>query len=287
AYPYVYFFKYPDTFRRPRGIEPEEYGEILLGEIERTLQVDAYGKGFAAIIFEPIQGDGGVLVPPKSFIVGLRKIADEYGIVLIDDEIQTGFGRTGKMFAIEHFGIEPDIIVLGKSLGSGMPISAVIGRREILDSPEPMTYMSTYSPHYLSCIAAMAGIEYIIKNRLHDRAELMGEYLMKRLNELKDGHEIVGDVRGKGLMIGVEIVDDKDSLKPSSKKAQKIIWRAYENGLIMMTFGKYGNVLRIAPPLTIEREEIDKAVEIMEKAISDVEKGKVGDEVLSKMVAWQ
>lgn len=287
AYPYVYFFEYPDTYRCPlKDASPEECGDYYLSELEDVFRKKINGESFAALLFEPIQGDGGVLVPPRNYVEGIRKITREYGIILIDDEIQTGIARTGKLFAIEHYGVEPDIVVLAKALGGGMPISAVIGRAEILDSGMPQSFFATSGAHALSTVAAIATIKYVRENNLDKQAARKGEYLMKRLNELKEKYEIIGDVRGMGLMIGVDIVKNKDSKEPDRKKAIKIIWRAWEKGLIMMTYGKYGNVLRIAPPLVISIEEIDKAVDIIDESIRDVEAGKVDDRVLEVLRAW-
>ncbi|WFO76312.1 aspartate aminotransferase family protein [Desulfurococcaceae archaeon MEX13E-LK6-19] len=288
AYPYVYFFEYPDTYRCPlRDASPEECGEYYLSEIDDVFRKKINGESFAALMFEPVQGDGGVLVPPKNYVEGIRKITREYGIVFIDDEIQTGMGRTGKLFAIEHFGVEPDLIVLGKALGGGMPVSAVVGKAEILDSGTPQSFFATSGAHAVSVAAAIATIKYVQENNLAKRAMELGDYAMKRLNELKEKYEVIGDVRGLGLMLGVDIVKNKDTKEPDRKTAIKIIWRAWEKGLLMMTYGKYGNVLRIAPPLVITREELDKAIDIIDESIRDVLAGKVGDEVLNVLRAWE
>ena len=285
SYPYVYFFDFPDIYRRPINMTEEEYSKCCLEKIENFFE-NIIGSSFAALIIEPIQGDGGVLVPPVSFVKGVYKLTKKYDICFIDDEVQTGMGRTGKMLAIEHFGVEPDLIVLGKALGGGMPISAVIGRAEILDSAIPQTYFMALSPHAISSVAAITTLEYIRKNDLLKRAQQMGDYTMQRLRELSEKYEMIGDVRGLGLMMGVEIVKDKNKKEPDRKKAIKIIWRAWEKGLIMTTYGKYGSVLRIAPPLVIEREEIDKAIDIIDDSIQDVISGKVRDEIFNVMKPW-
>lgn len=287
AYPYVHFFEFPDVYRRPSNMSEEEYGELCLERIESFFETIVPGDAFAALIFEPIQGDGGVLVPPVNFVRGLYKLAKSYGICFIDDEVQTGLGRTGKMLAIEHFDVEPDLVVLGKALGGGMPISATIGRKEILDSAPPQTFFMALSPHALSSLAAIAVLEFIKAENLVDKARKKGEYIMRRLRELKEEYEIVGDVRGLGLMIGIEIVKDKMKKEPDKRKAVKIAWRAWENGLLMTTYGKYGNVLRIAPPLVIEKEEIDKAMEVLDASIKDVLSGKVSDEIFHLMKPWE
>ncbi|MGC8982531.1 MAG: aspartate aminotransferase family protein [Desulfurococcaceae archaeon] len=284
----VYFVDYPDTYRCKYGVDdPELCGEYYLSELEDVMRKVNAKEAIAALIIEPIQGDGGVLVPPKNYIAGVRKLTLEHGVVLVDDEVQTGIGRTGAMFAIEHFGVEPDLLVTAKALGGGMPISAVVGRAEIMDAAPPQSFFATSAAHALSCVAAIETIKYVLENKLIERARQLGEYAMKRLKELVDKYEVVGDVRGLGLMIGVDIVGDKKTKKPDRKTALKIIWRAYEKGLIMMTYGKHGNVLRIAPPLTIPKEDLDAALDIIEESVKDALEGRVPDEVVERMVAWK
>ncbi len=287
ALPNVYFFQYPDTYRCPFNLSEEECGEYYLSLIEDFFKSTIAGESFAIFLAEPIQGDAGVLVPPKNFMRGLRKLTKEYGIIFADDEIQAGMARTGKMFAIEHFNVEPDLIIVGKAVGGGMPVSAVVGREEILDSALPQTYFSSYAAHALSLRAAIATIEYILREKLAERAEKLGNHAKKRFNELKEKYEIVGDVRGLGLLLGVEIVKKKETKEPDRTSALKIIWRCWEKGLLMMTYGKYGNVLRIAPPLVISKEELDKAIDIIEESIKDVIAGKVTDEIVKYLRAWE
>ncbi|MEM0378062.1 MAG: aspartate aminotransferase family protein [Thermosphaera sp.] len=283
----VYFLEFPDTYRCVNNIDdPEQCGEEYLSMAESFFKRYA-GESFAALIIEPIQGDGGVLVPPENFMRGIRKITEEHGIVLIDDEVQTGMGRTGRLFAIEHFNVEPDLVVLGKALGGGMPVSAVVGRREIVESAPPQSFFATSAAHASSVAGAIAAVKYVLRNKLDEAAREKGKYLLKRLNELKDRYEVVGDVRGLGLMLGVDIVKDKKSKQPDRTLSLKIIWRAWEKGLIMMTYGKYGNVLRIAPPLTIPYEDLDRAVEIIDESIKEALEGKVPDEVVNYMTAWK
>ncbi|MEM4718061.1 MAG: aspartate aminotransferase family protein [Desulfurococcaceae archaeon] len=284
----TYFIEYPDTYRCKYGVDdPELCGEYYLSEIDNLFRKINAKECVAALITEPVQGDGGVLVPPKSYMIGVRKLTQENQVILIDDEVQTGMARTGKIFAIEHFGIEPDLVVMGKALGAGMPISAVVGRAEILDSAPPQTYFATSAAHALSCVAALKNIDFILENNLADRARRLGEYATKRLSELRERFELIGDIRGLGLMIGVDIVKNKRTKEPDRVSALKIIWRSYEKGLIMMTYGKYGNVLRIAPPLTIPEEDLDKGIDIIEDAVKDVLGGKVPDKVVEQMIAWK
>lgn len=284
----VYFVEYPDTYRCRFNIDdPELCGEYYLSELEDYFREISADRNIAALIIEPIQGDGGVLVPPRRYMNGVRKLTSEYGVLLVDDEIQTGMGRTGRLFAIEYFNIEPDLLTIAKALGAGMPISAVVGRADVLDSPPPQSFFTTSSAHVLSCIAAIKNIEYILNNNLVERARLLGEYASRRLRELSERYEIIGDVRGLGLMIGVDVVRDKKTKTPDRSTALKIIWRTWEKGLIMMTYGKHGNVLRIAPPLTIPREDLDRGIDIIEEAVRDVLEGKIPDKVVEYMTAWK
>jgi len=282
----VYFTEYPDTYRCGGIDDPVECGEHHLSELDKLLKKIS-GYSVAALLFEPIQGDGGVLVPPRNYVEGVRRITREYGIVFIDDEVQTGMGRTGRLWAIEHFNVEPDLLVAGKALGGGMPVSAVIGRADILDSAPPQTYFATSAAHAASVAGALAAVKYVLENKLYDRASKLGDLATKRLEEMKERYEVIGDVRGLGLMIGVDVVKDKKTKEPDRKTALKIIWRAWEKGLIMMTYGKYGNVLRIAPPLTIPEDDLERGLEIIEESVKDVLNGKVPDEVLKYMAAWE
>jgi 4-aminobutyrate aminotransferase len=168
-----------------------------------------------------------------------------------------------------------------------MPVSAVIGRADILDSAPPQTYFATSAAHAASVAGALAAVKYVLENKLYDRASKLGSLATKRLEEMKERYEVIGDVRGLGLMIGVDVVKDKKTKEPDRKTALKIIWRAWEKGLIMMTYGKYGNVLRIAPPLTIPEDDLERGLEIIEESVKDVLNGKVPDEVLKYMAAWE
>ena len=223
----------------------------------------------AAIVFEPIAGEGGYVVPPPEFFPKLRKLADKYGILLIDDEVQAGMGRTGKWFAIEHWKTEPDIILIAKAIASGLPLSAVVGRKEIMDLP-PGSHASTFGGNPVSCAAALATIEVIEEEKLLENATKVGNEIMKWFNEEMEKREIIGDVRGKGLMIGVEIVENKETCLPSPKLTQEIIKRVFKRGVLLISAGT--SVLRIAPPLVITLEAAEKAVQIIIDVIREVEK---------------
>ncbi|HII61512.1 aspartate aminotransferase family protein [Pyrococcus horikoshii] len=279
--------EFPDPYRNSWGIDgyedPSELANRALDEIERKIK--ELNEDVAGIIIEPIQGDAGVVIPPEEFVRDLKKLTEEYGIVFIDEEVQTGMGRTGRWWGIEHFGVTPDLIVSAKALGGGMPISAVVGKAEIMDSVPVPFFVFTHIGHAVNASAAIATINVIKEEKLVERSEKLGEYMLKRLRELQETYPIIGDVRGKGLLIGVDIVKE-GTREPDRSLAQKISWRAWEKGLIMITFGKHGNVLRIAPPLNIPQEDLDKGVEIIEESIKDAVEGKIPDEVLKFLRAW-
>jgi 4-aminobutyrate aminotransferase len=223
----------------------------------------------AAIVAEPIQGEGGYVVPPPEYFQRLKKIADKYGLLFIDDEVQSGMGRTGKWFAIEHWGVEPDIVATSKALASGLPLGAAIAKSKVMDWVAG-SHASTFGGNPLSCVAASAVIDVIREEKLLDNATKQGAHIMKRLGELMEKSDIVGDVRGKGLMIGMEIVEDKGSRKSAPKKANEIMTRSWKRGINVITCG--ASTIRIAPPLIITRELVDSALDIIEDVTREVEK---------------
>jgi len=216
----------------------------------------------------------------------VKRIASENGIIFIDDDIQTGMGRTGRWWGIEHFGVEPDMLIAGKALGGGMPISAIVSRAEILESIPGSGLGTTNMGHAVSAKAAYAAIEEIEKENLIARAEDMGRYVLKRLKEMSEAIEIIGDVRGIGMLAGVEIVRERKEKRPGREEALKICWKGWEKGLIVSTVGKYGNVIRIAPPLNIPKEDLEKGLDALEESMREVSKGKVPDDVLKFMQGW-
>jgi len=238
---------------------------------EYVLQKYVPPEDTAGIVVEPIQGEGGYVVPPPEYFQRIKKIADKYGLLFIDDEVQSGMGRSGKWFAIEHWGVEPDIITTSKALASGLPLGACISKSKIMDWV-PGAHASTFGGNPLSCVAANAVIDAIKEEKLLENASKQGAHIMKRLNELKDKSEIVGDVRGKGLMIGMEIVESKESKKPAPKKVNEIMMRSWKRGVNVITCGV--STIRIAPPLVITKELVDSALDIIEDVTKQVEKEK-------------
>jgi 4-aminobutyrate aminotransferase len=236
---------------------------------EFILKKYAPAEDVAAIVFEPIQGEGGYVVPPPEYFQRLKKLADKYGLLTIVDEVQSGIGRTGKWFAIEHWGIEPDIICMAKALASGLPIGAMTASSRIMDWPAG-SHASTFGGNPVSCAAALAVLDVIREEKLLDNAYKQGSYALKRLNEFGEKNPMVGDVRGKGLMIGVELVEDKDSKKPAAEKAREVMLRSWKRGVAVVTCGV--STLRLSPPLTIQREMLDAALDIVEDAVNEVVK---------------
>ncbi|KPU63896.1 4-aminobutyrate aminotransferase [Thermococcus sp. EP1] len=280
----VHYIPYPDCYRCPFGKEKSSCKMECVEYIKAKFEGEVYADGVAALFAEPIQGDAGMVVPPTNYFKRIKKILDEHGILLVVDEVQSGLGRTGKWFAIEHFGVEPDILTVAKPLGGGLPVSAVIGKAEIMDSLPTLGHAFTLSGNPLISRAALAVIEEIEEKDLLKRAEKLGDYIMRRLNKMKEEHQLIGDVRGKGLMIGIDLVKNRETKERAYDEAKKIVWRAYELGLIIAFL--QGNVLRIQPPLTIEEEILEEGLNRLEQAITDVEEGKVGDKALENVQGW-
>lgn len=224
----------------------------------------------AAIIAEPVLGEGGFVVPPKEFFPILREICDKYGIVLIVDEVQSGIGRTGKMFAIEHYGVEPDLIATAKSLGGGLPLGGVTGRAEIMDAAIPGGLGSTFAGNPGACVAALATIETIEKDGLLGRSMAIGKRFEERVNGWKQKWGIIGDVRALGGMCAFELVKDRETREPAGPETKELARYAYEHGLITITAGTLGNVMRILVPLVITNEQFDEGMDVLEAGLVHV-----------------
>jgi len=238
---------------------------------EYVLQKYVPPEDVAAFVFESIQGEGGYIVPPPEYFPRLKKLADKYGILFIDDEIQAGMGRTGKWCAIEHWKVEPDIVCMAKSLASGLPLSAMVAKAKVMDW-EGGTHATTFGGNPVACVASLATLDVIKNEHLMENAVKQGNYIMRRLNEVKEKSEILGDVRGKGLMIGAEIVENKKSKAPAPKKVEEIMMRSWKRGVALITCGE--STIRIAPPLIITKDLIDSALEIIIDTMKEIEKEK-------------
>ncbi len=256
---------FANAYRPPFGVEPERTAQVCLDYIEQTLfHTIAPPRDVAAIIVEPIQGEGGYVVPAPGFLRGLRQICDQYGILLILDEVQSGVGRTGKMWAFEHEGIVPDIIASAKGLGGGMPIGAMIARRELTEHWEPGSHGSTYSGNALACAAANEVLA-LVEEQLAENAARVGEYLRQRLEELQGRYEQIGEVRGRGLMLGVEFVKDRRTREPARALSHNIMEEAFKRGALLLTCGT--STIRFCPPLVITEAQVDEGLTIFEAAL--------------------
>ena len=259
--PYAYCYRCPYNLTYPQC----DLGCVKW--VEDTLfRTSIPPEEVAAIIVEPIQGEGGYVIPPPEFHMELYKIAKKYGILYVVDEVQTGMGRTGKMFAMEHFGIDPDIIALAKGIASGMPLGALTARAEIMDW-EAGSHASTFGGNPISCQAALVTIE-LLEEGLIDNAVIQGEYLMAGLREFQQSYECMGDVRGKGLMVAVEFVKDRESKEPAREWRNEIIKKAFQKGLLLLGCGE--NSIRFCPALTVTAEEINECLSIFDEVVREV-----------------
>ena len=227
-------------------------------------------KGVAAFIAEPVMGEGGIIVPPPDYFKIVKEILDNNGILFIADEVQSGFARTGKFFAFEHFNVTPDLMTMAKGIANGFPLGACITRSDIGNSFEPGDHFSSFGGNPVSSAASLANIKFMLEEKLAEKARNDGDYILTRLNELKSKYKLIGDVRGKGLMIGVELVKDQVKKTPAKEETSRIRDKCRVNGLLIGSGGVMGCVLRIQPPLVITREEIDRSLEILENAIKTV-----------------
>jgi 4-aminobutyrate aminotransferase len=261
---------YPNTYRpviNPDGYA--DYGERIVDYIEKEIfQTIVPAKEVAGILVEPIQGEGGYVVPPDGFLPALRRLCDKYGILLIVDEVQTGMGRTGKWWAVNHWDVQPDIVCSAKGIASGMPLGAIIARKNIMKTWAPGAHASTFGGNPVSCAAGIATFD-LLKNGLIDNAAKMGEYMMGRLREIQERHPSIGQVRGKGLMIGVEFVKDRETREYAADLRNAIVDCAFEESLLILGCGT--STIRLIPPLNVDRETIDEALVRFEHAITRAE----------------
>jgi 4-aminobutyrate aminotransferase len=227
----------------------------------------------AALIVEAVQGEGGYIVPPDEFLPQLRRICTENEVLLIVDEIQTGMGRTGKMFAVEHSNVSPDIMTISKSLAGGFPFAMILSHHKYMDEIDRLVHAGTFHANSLACAVALATVQFIVDHRLAERADKLGGYLMSRLKELPKENSIVGDVRGKGLMVGIELVKDRDTKEPLKEDLTKELkQRMFEKGVLVLSCGHWGNVIRLMPALTITRELLDKGVDALLGTLKEIER---------------
>jgi 4-aminobutyrate aminotransferase len=268
--PGVFHAPYPNAYRPLLASRPgQEYGDAVIDYIKnQVFRQLTSPEEVAAILIEPIQGEGGYVVPTPNFLRQLRDLCDEHGILLIADEVQSGMGRTGKWWAIEHWGVEPDILVSAKGVASGLPMGAMLARKSLM-TWGPGAHANTFGGNPIAAAAAMATIEVIESEGLLEHAAEMGEYLMDALSEIQMRHTTLGDVRGKGLMVAAEFVLDRDSKEPAPDLGNDIVNRAFDRGLLILPCGQ--NSVRFSPPLNIPKSLIDEGLELFETAVTEAE----------------
>ena len=271
----VYRAEYPYLYRKPAGMTEDEALIYYTKSIDKIFEEASPAEYVAAIILEPLQGEGGFIPAPVEWVKSLRKVCDEHGILLVADEVQSGFGRTGKLFASEYWkeaGCEPDMIATAKSIAGGVPLSAVISRTEVMDAVPGGVIGGTYGGNALACAAGLKVLEVIERDHLLERSNEIGRICMEKFNQWKDVYEVVGDVRGLGAMIGIEFVKDKKTKEPAAEFVSLLIKECADHGLLIESAGTYGNVIRFLAPLVITDAQLNAGFDIMEKAIQRLSK---------------
>lgn len=258
--PAVYHLPFAQDYRGPSSAE-------ALNALERALVTQVAPSEVAAIVVEPIQGEGGFVPAPKEFLQGLRQVCDKHGIVFVADEVQSGFGRTGAMFAIEHYEVEPDLVVVAKSLASGLPLSGVVGKAEIMDAAHEGSIGGTYSGNPVTLAAANAVFDVIESENLIERAKVLGEILLGRIKAWQERFDAIGDVRGTGAMLAIELVQSRETKEPAPELATRVIEESLKRGLLLLKAGLYGNCVRVLAPLVITDDELGEALDVWEKAL--------------------
>ncbi|MDO3676742.1 4-aminobutyrate--2-oxoglutarate transaminase [Paenibacillus ehimensis] len=264
--PYPYVYRWPGSSTTPDQIAAEAFSLF-----EKLFVTQVSIDDVAAVIIEPIQGEAGFIVPPAAFLHQLNDFCKSHGMLLIADEVQTGYGRTGRFLASEYFGIEPDIITLGKSIAAGMPLSAIVGSADIMDAAGPGAIGGTFVGNPVSCAAALEVLNIYDQDNLGERALDVGKLLTDRLNGFRERYELVGDVRGVGAMVAMELVLDRETKQPADRETKEIIRRCQQKGVILFKAGIYSNVIRFLSPLNILKEQLAEALDILEEVLSAVD----------------
>lgn len=264
--PEVYRVPFPYEYRPPFGTS-ETVADACAEHVADVIDSEIGPERVACIVIEPVQGEGGFVVTPKSFMASLRSLCDERGIVLVADEIQSGMGRTGRMFAMEHYDVIPDIVTTAKSLGAGLPISGITGSADMMDAPHVGGLGGTYGGNPVACAAALAVIAELETTDLLERAEKQGRIIRDRLDPLAEKHELVGEVRGLGPMVGIELVQDKQTKEPAKLATAAVVKRCHENGVLILKAGTYDNVVRLLAPLTIEEDDLVEGLDVLVEAL--------------------
>jgi 4-aminobutyrate aminotransferase len=280
--PGIHHIPYPDPYRMPG--DEDSVSRACLAALDRLLETVAPPEEVAAVFFEPIQGDSGILVPPRSYVDGLVQRCAHHGILLVAEEVQTGIGRTGRWLASEHFELEPDVLILGKALGSGMPVSAIVARAELMEHWAAPGHVFCTGANPVCCAAALATLEVIEEEGLVENADRIGAHLREGLIALAERFDCIGDIRGLGLMLGVDLVKDRASKERARELAARVLVGCFARG-VYLTF-LAGSVLRIAPPLIITAQDADLALEAIEASLCDAVEGRVSDQEVAAITGW-
>jgi len=270
--PEVYRVPYAYCYRCPLK---SSYPECEIGcadLLQRTFDLFIPPDDTAAVIIEPVQGEGGFVAPPVEYLARIAEICKKNGVLLIMDEIQTGFGRTGRMFASEHSNVKPDLVTMAKSIAAGIPLSAVAGRAEVMDGPGDSRIGGTYVGNPVGCVAALQVLDIIEKENLPAKADRLGGQILARLQEMKEKHPLIGDARGRGLMVAIELVKDRKTKEPAAKEASMVLMRCMQKGVIPLKCGLYGNVVRMLASLVITDDQANEGLDLLDQAIGEVEK---------------
>ncbi len=258
--PEVYRVPFPNEYRGPSADE-------ALEALERALVTQIAAETVAAIVLETVQGEGGFVVAPLEFVEGVRSLCDEHGIVFVTDEVQTGFGRTGRMWGIEHYGVEPDLITVAKSIAAGLPLSGVLGTAKIMDAPGDSAIGGTYVGNPVAQAAALAVLDVFEEESLNDRSAAIGDQIRERMLAWQERWDAIGDVRGLGAMLAIELVTDRETKEPAAELASRVVEAAAERGLLLLKSGIYSNCIRVLVPLVISDAELDEALDVWEQAL--------------------
>jgi len=268
--PDVYRIPYAYCYRCAYGLEYPSCELRCAEHLNEVFHTHISAESVAGVIAEPVLGEGGFVVPPDGWHRKIKQICKENGILYIDDEVQTGFGRTAKMFAIEHYGVEPDILITAKSMGGGLPIAGVTGKAEIMDAPHVGGLGGTYGGNPLACSAALAVIDTFEKENLLGQAEAIGRKVLERFRKMQKDYEIIGDVRGVGAMVAMELVKDRATRAPAKDETGQLVKKCYEKGLITISAGTYGNIMRVLMPLVITGAQLDTGLTILEESLREM-----------------
>jgi 4-aminobutyrate aminotransferase/(S)-3-amino-2-methylpropionate transaminase len=270
--PEVYRVPYAYCYRCPLKSSYPECGTGCADLLQRAFDLFIPAEETAAVIIEAIQGEGGFVVPPVEYMARIAEICRKNGVLLIADEIQTGFGRTGRMFAVEHSNVKADLVTMAKSIAAGIPLSAVAGRAEVMDGPGDSRIGGTYVGNPVGCVAALQVLDIIEKENLPEKAERLGARMQARLNQMKEKHPLIGDVRGRGLMVAIELVKDRKTKEPAAREASAVLMRSMQSGVIPLKCGLYGNVVRMLASLVITDDQADEGLDLLEQAVGAVER---------------